>query len=194
MAKSKAAKGTLGGQDKALVIAALDRATSVLESKDNGGKAEALASGAYPVDLSVRITGDINVGASSAIEEYEVVADQRHFGPGLVLAAIWIELGKQGLDPEGTVNAALKIIASARKKGEGSREAVALLNAGNDAEAFQIERGKKLGLIETTKRTVPASTRAGARTGKPDVAINAEVFGAKRGVTFTVGGGGAKAA
>lgn len=190
MAKKAKTEQTAGlmGQDKALVIAALDRAVAVLESKDQGGKAEALATGAYPVDLRVRIRGDINVAEGSTTAGYEAVTDERHFTAEQVLAAIWEQYPN---GREDFMANALRMLAAARKKGDESKESVALKNAGNACEQFLIARGKRLSLIQPVKRIVPATTRAGARTGKPDVEIDAEIFGKKRGVTFQVSGGAA---
>lgn len=164
-------------EDKALVLAAMKRAQSVLESKENGGAAPKLGEGGYPIDITLSIRGDINVGAGSEVAGSERVT----ISSGDVLGALFSLLPKRSR--EETIAEAIRLIATARKKGDTSDESVAIANAGNELQALTETRARKHGLVETTEGT----TRAGAVTGKPDVFINASVIGTRRSITYRIG-------
>jgi hypothetical protein len=182
MAK-KASKSAAGQQitdkAKALVLAALDRAGAVLKLAEHGGKPEDLAPGSYPVDVLVRITGDITVAEPTVTEE--TTANVRTFTAGDVLCAMVAEMSDE--DREEAITRAVMFIAKAQKAGESGEASARLRSIAELVSAFTDAQAMKRGLMES--RTTGGTTRRGAVAGKPSVSIEAVSLGGQRDVELT---------
>lgn len=173
---------TLDDSSKAILHGAMRRAVAVLESDDNGGKPVSLDGGSYPVDVSVRITGDLNVAKGSPGGKETPFTDIK-FTDSELLESLYLEV-PEGQREQAICNA-IKRISERKREGDDGRKAAAFKGARTEIDTLKLERGKKHKLVETG--TTTSAARAGAVSGKPTLEITAFELGEKRDLTFRIG-------
>lgn len=168
--KGAAARGKSSDRLKAVVVAALDRASKQITATMRDQKAKP-AEGAYPVKLDLHVAGDITVGAASQGRTAEV----RDFTDRELLGGLAMAMGPQR---DEMLRCAVRSIRSARSK-TSAKAALDEASAAMDAAADGV--AAKCGL--TAEKLVGA--RAGSVGGKPTVHVRADV--GEHSVSMTVG-------
>jgi hypothetical protein len=146
------AKATSDG-NKAVVIAALKRAVSVIE-KSMRDKSARPSEGSYPVDLELRIEGDITVGPGVPGGEPREVAT---LGAAELLAGA-LASRRSERDRERLLEAAVDAAVAAQHTGE-------LSDLVRESASRLLSACRAAGCVETRA----TAGRAGAVGGKPDV-------------------------
>lgn len=147
-----------GDMAKAIAIAALGRAIRVLEGSMDD-KAVKLSEGAYPVDLTIGVNGDITVGP-------ETTAGDTSMRPTLsdseILAGI-LASRKRDVDRFALLRAGMR--HASESKAEDAKLGIKELLGASAGWVLEIAKAEKLAKRGTV------STRAGAVAGKPSVSV-----------------------